>query len=253
MFTLLNLALAVMLFGSMVALQQAGRRIAARHRGRDTREDHRDASAAEGAVYALLGLLIAFTFSGAASRYETRYQLVVDEANTIGTAWLRLDLLPASDQPPLRDLFRRYTEARIAHARTPVHDQTIKATTVALQEQIWSHATRAARGSGEIAPITVLLPALNEMIDITTTRERAKWLHPPAAVFAMLGVLTLVSSLFAGYGLAGKSRHWLHTIGFAAVLTLALFVIIDFEFPRFGLIRVDAADAVLTEVRQSMH
>jgi hypothetical protein len=77
-------------------------------------------------------------------------------------------------------------------------------------------------------------------------------LHPPLAVFVMLGLLALVASVFAGYGMAGQKRTWIHTVAFPAVLALSLFVIVDYEFPRLGLIRVDAADSVLADVRQSM-
>ena len=84
------------------------------HRRRAARADPdgltKGASAAEGAVFALLGLLLAFTFSGAASRFEDRRWFINSEANAIGTAYLRLDLLPAEAQPPLRDLFRRYAD-----------------------------------------------------------------------------------------------------------------------------------------------
>ena len=70
--------------------------------------------AVDGAVFALLGLMIAFTFSGAASRLEVRRQLIVQEANAIGTAYLRLDLLPPGAQPGLREDFRQYVDARLA-------------------------------------------------------------------------------------------------------------------------------------------
>src|SRR5262245_32970090 len=67
----------------------------------------------EAAVFGLLGLLLAFAFAGAAGRLDTRRQQIAQEANAVGTAWLRLDLLPQSHQPSLRDLFRRYVDARI--------------------------------------------------------------------------------------------------------------------------------------------
>src|SRR6185369_7365193 len=70
--------------------------------------------AIEGAIFALLGLLIAFTFSGAAARFENRRHLIVEEANDIGTAYLRITLLPAETQPEIRDLFRRYVDARLS-------------------------------------------------------------------------------------------------------------------------------------------
>ena len=74
-------------------------------------------SAAEGAIFALLGLLVAFTFSGAASRFDARRQLIVEETNDIGTAYLRLRLLPLSAQPALREQFRQYVDARLAFYR----------------------------------------------------------------------------------------------------------------------------------------
>ena len=252
MFTLVNLLTATALFAIMTALQEAGRRLGEHDRQKLRAGDDRNSTAAEGAVYGLLGLLIAFTFSGAGARYETRHHLVVEEANAIGTAWLRIDLLPSSAQPQLRELFRRYLELRIADSQTPLGNQDIVVKTQALQSDIWTAATAGAKASGAEAPSIVLLPALNAMIDITTTREQARRLHPPAAVFVLLAVLSLVGSLFSGYGLAGTPRRRLHTVGFAGVLSLALFVIIDYEFPRVGLIRVQTAESVFLDRRRLM-
>ena len=238
----------------MLALQEVGWRLGERHR-RQAGADKTASGATEAAVYGLLGLFLAFTFSGAGARFEARHHLVVQEANAIGTAWLRIDLLPAAAQPHMRDLFRAYTDARIdrfRHASDAAIGGADLSRSVALQQQIWSAAVAAANESGQIPPFSLLLPALNEMIDITTTREAAARLHPPIAVFVMVGTLALIGALFAGYGMAGKARSRVHTIGFAAVLMMALFVIIDFEFPRFGFIRIDAADSLLTDVRQSM-
>lgn len=252
MFTILNLLIVGLLFSAMLALQEVGRRIGLRDRGSDLKGE-KPGSATESAVYALLGLLIAFTFSGAAGRYEARRHLIVDEANAIGTAWLRLDVLPAAAQPALRDLFRQYVDARLDTYAVATGDAQAIARANELQRQIWSASVEAARTSGATPPYTVLLPALNDMIDITTTRAEARRLHPPVAVFVLLGVVALLGSLFAGYGMAGAPRSRVHTFGFAAVLAMALFVIVDFEFPRVGLIRVDAADSVLIEVRRSMN
>src|SRR6186997_1060232 len=98
------------IFLGMIVLIEAGRRIGARR----YREDHEGADAGitevESAVFALLGLLIAFTFSGAANRFDDRRKLVALEVNAIGTAWLRIDLLPAEAQPGMRELFRRYLD-----------------------------------------------------------------------------------------------------------------------------------------------
>ena len=88
---------------------------------------------------------------------------------------------------------------------------------------------------------------------ITTTRTMATKIHPPTAIYAMLAGLALASALLAGYGMAGRTtQSRLHTVGFAAILALAVYVILDLEYPRSGLIRVDAVDQVLVELRRSM-
>jgi hypothetical protein len=99
----------------------------------------------------------------------------------------------------------------------------------------------------------LLLPALNQMIDITTTRTVATQVHPPSVVYVLLMGLALVSALLAGFSMAeSRSHNWLHTLLYAAILSLAIYVILDLEYPRMGLIRVDAADQLLMDVRQSM-
>jgi hypothetical protein len=99
----------------------------------------------------------------------------------------------------------------------------------------------------------LLLPALNAMIDITTTRTMATQIHPPLVIFALLCVLALAGSLLAGYSMAGsQARSWTHMIGFAVIIAVTVYVIFDLEYPRLGLIRVDAADQVLVELRDSM-
>jgi hypothetical protein len=98
----------------------------------------------------------------------------------------------------------------------------------------------------------LLLPALNEMIDITTTRAVANQNHPPLVVFLLLCGLSLVGALLVGYSTStDKDRNWFHTVVFAAFLSLTVYVIVDIEFPRLGLIRVDAADQVLRDLRKT--
>jgi hypothetical protein len=252
-FALDNLFIVAVLFCAMLALQQAGWRLGERHLRLGGGKER--TSPAEGAVYGLLSLFLAFTFSGAGTRFEARRHLIVDEANAIGTAWLRIDVLPTADQSHLRDLFRQYVDARLDRYRV-ILDRTAadaaKARALALQDEIWSAAIVAANRSDHTPPFTVLLLALNAMFDINTTREASMHLHPPLAVFIMIGLLALIASVFAGYGMAGQTRSFVHNVAFAGVLTLSLFVIVDYEFPRLGLIRVDAADSVLAEVRRSM-
>ncbi len=246
--------LALGLFVGMVLLLELGRRIGVRRIANDPEGAQAGTGAVDGAVFALLGLLIAFTFSGAATRFDERRNLIVQETNDIGTAYLRLDLLPASSQPALRDLFRRYVDSRLEVYRKLPDIEAARSELVRsnqLQGEIWSQAVAAGRMS-EAPPAAnmLLLPALNQMIDITTTRTMAAQVHPPMVIF----VLALVAALLAGYGMAGgKTRSWIHMIGFAATMALAVNIIIDIEYPRLGLIRVDAFDQALVELRASMN
>jgi hypothetical protein len=250
-------ASAACLFFGILLFTEVGRRVGIARLARDPEGLTKGASAAEAAVFGLLGLLIAFTFSGAASRFEDRRHLITTEANAIGTAYLRLDLLSEDTQPEMKDLFRRYVEIRLATYRDFADETATDAALAegaALQGNIWAKALTACRKPEAPAHAAMLvLPALNEMIDITTTRVMATRNHPPLIVFLLLGALSLVGALLVGYGTSpNKDRSWFHTVVFAAILSLTVWVIVDLEFPRLGLIRVDAADQVLLELRKTM-
>jgi hypothetical protein len=252
--TVLMVAPGGLFLGTLLFLE-AGRRIGARRIVVDPEGARAGIGAVEGAVFGLLGLMIAFTFSGAASRFEHRRDLITQEANAIGTAWLRIAALPAEAQPALRDKFRRYVDTRIEVYRRVPDMAAVKAEldrSVVLQGEIWAAAIAGVQSAP--SPATApLLPALNEMIDITTTRLVATQSHPPAVIFAMLVVLVLAGALLAGYGMAqGRTRNWLHMVGFALTMSLTVYVILDLEYPRLGLIRIDKADQLLVDVRQSL-
>jgi hypothetical protein len=255
--TLFGLLVVLGMFLGMLLLLETGRRLGARRFAKDPEAAKSGGGAAEGAVFGLMALLIAFTFSGAASRFEVRRALVVEEANDIGTAWLRLDVLPVTAQPPLREKFRQYVDVRLAFYRKLPDVASARvdlARTAALQNEIWKDVVAACRDSGSSPATMLLLPALNQMIDITTTRTVAAQTHPPMVVYVMLGLLVLAGSLLAGYDLgAGAARNWFHTSAFALIMALAIYVILDFEFPRLGLIRLHAFDQVLVDLRQSMN
>jgi len=244
------------LLGAMLLFLEIGRRLRLARTARSGPSEGQELGAIEGAMFGLMGLLIAFTFSGAAGRFDARRHLIVEEANAIGTAYLRLDLLPAEAQPALRELFRRYVDARLAAYRALPDVRAARAgldSAAALQREIWSQAVAAGQAAPTTAAPMLVMPALNAMIDITTTRTMATQMHAPPLIFALLGVLTLVCSLLAGYGMGGSPhRSWLHIVTFAVVLAVAVYVIVDFEYPRLGLVRVDAFDQVLVDVRASM-
>ena len=245
------------LFFGMLLLLEVGRRIGFARQARYPESAQKGSGAVEGAIFGLLGLLIAFTFSGAASRFDYRRHLIAEEANAIGTAYLRIDLLPADARPEMRELFRRYIDSRLEvykNAGNMVVAKEKLAQATALQGVIWKKASTLCQGPGvPTYTAMLLLPALNQMIDITTTRIVATETHPPPVIFLLLGGLSLVSALLAGIGMSGsKARSFLHMVVFAAIMSLTVYVILDIEYPRLGLIRIDAADQTLVELRKSM-
>jgi hypothetical protein len=243
------------LFVGMILILELGRRVGALRRARIMEGGAAGVGAVEAAIFGLLGLLIAFTFQGASARFDIRRALIVQEANNIGTAWLRIDLLPASAQPSMRELFRKYLDSRLETYRKIPDLVAVKAEldrTAQLQNEIWKAAMAGQKEGGQMV-VMGLLPALNQMFDIVTTRTMTAKTHPPMIVFVMLAFMACASAFMAGHGMSGsKVRSWVHIVGFASILAVTVFVIMDMEYPRLGMIRVDSFDQVLVDLRQSM-
>ena len=239
-------ALALLLFPAMLLFLGLGRRF------RLSRKGTVQSNAVEGAVFALFGLLLAFTFSGAVTRYDAHRQLVIQETNSIGTAYLRLDLLPAQSQPALRQLFRDYTTSRL-HLFDAVREEVLPESQ-RLQHEIWRQSVAAAAYTGASADAAkLLLPALNDMIDITATRQNAFDMHPPIIVFLLLFAFSLGCAFLAGYGMTAVPRDWLYIVALAAAVTLTIYATLEIEFPRHGLIRLTDTDRTLIDLRSSMN
>ena len=205
-FTYVALLLAIALFLSMLALIEVGRRIGSAWISRHKDGLPKGTNASEGAIMARLGLIIAFTFSGAASRFEARRHLITEETNNIGTAFLRIELLPEEARPELRELFRRYLDSRLA-IYSEVENSSLTNASIAesqmVQDEIWKKAVAACRRPDVVGrPEVLVVPALNAMFDITTTRFAATRNHPPLAIYILMGSLSLISSLLVGYGLS---------------------------------------------------
>jgi hypothetical protein len=236
---------AFLLLPAMIVLLEVGRRL------RRQRAEAVVSSAIEGAIFGLFGLLLAFTFSGAVSRFDTHRQLLTQEANDIGTAYLRLDLLPTQAQPELRQLFRDYTTSRL-HLYDAV-DLEVSPETTRLQRKIWQRSTAAAMSQGASPDATkLLLPAINDMIDITSTRQNAFNMHPPEVVYWLLFVFSGGAALMAGYSMKAGPRDWMYSVALALAVTLTVYTILDVEYPRRGLIRLQQLDQTLISLRDSM-
>lgn len=245
--------LSVSVFLGMVACLEVGFRIGRRTSRTSPELAHEGIGVLEAAVFALLGLLLGFSFAGSTSRLDNRRQLIVEEANAIGTAYLRLDLLTANDQPEMRRLFREYLDARLHMNDVPSEKEREQwmARAEQIQQEIWVRAVNASRADEKTA--LLLLPSVNGMIDLTTTRMVAARTHMPMLIFALLTCVALLSGVLAGYAMSKRTkRSWLHVFLYAVVVATTIYTILDLDFPRYGLIRVDAADTALRQLRGSI-
>jgi hypothetical protein len=250
------IGLAISLFVGIVVFLEIGYRL-----GRHNSEEHPDSAhqgigVIEAAVFALLGLLLGFSFAGGMSRLDSKRQLIIQEANAIGTAYLRVDELPVNEQPEMRRLFREYLDTRLrVYERLPdlkAADQEI-ARAAQTQQEIWSHAVSASRNDPSQNTARLLLPAVNEMIDVTTARTIAMHTQLPLLIFSLLTGVALVSGLLAGYAMAERRRRsWLHMLVYAGVIAITVYAVLDLDYPRFGLIRLDAGDKSLMQLRDSI-
>jgi hypothetical protein len=248
-------ALSIGLFLSMLACLELGYRMG-RKSALGHEAAHKGLGTIEAAIFALLGLLLGFAFAGGMSRMDARRQLIVREANAIGTAYLRLDLLPTGAQPALRGLFRAYLEARSQAYRPGAALETTDrfiAQAAELQQQIWNRTIAIARDDATRTASRVVVPALNEMIDVTTARTVALRTHLPTPILALLLVVTLSSAVIAGYAMASRQRRsWLHALLYAASIAVTVYIVLDLDDPRVGLIRLDAAEAIVQRIHDSI-
>lgn len=205
-------------------------------------------------VMGLLGLLLAFSFSFSAERYDARLQVNWREANAIETAYLRSAVLPDAGRMRMRQLFREYVDTRIAYGRIPATDPSLVAVDVEtdrLQQQLWSVATAEARRDPKDVMTALFVQSLNQAIDITTEQRAARRNRVPVPILVMLFFSTLLASGLVGYSTRAKAiRNLPVWLIFATLVGLVIFTILDLDRPRQGIIRVDV-DA-LANVRAHM-
>jgi hypothetical protein len=197
-----------------------------------------DLGATLGGLLGLLGLMLAFTFGMAGERFDRRKTLVVEEANAIGTAWLRVDLIPAPQQAQARSVLRAYTQARLDVAQVSSRDEAI-ARSERLQAEMWSVASAAA-ASSPTPTVALFVAAVNEVIDMHGRRVAAALRNPiPPTIFATLYAVAILVLGITGYarGLTGD-RSAMANLVLALVLAAVFALILDLDRPYEGLLTV---------------
>lgn len=213
-------------------------------------------STVSGAVFALLGLLMAFTFHGAYSRFEQRRQLIRQEADAIRTVAAYLDVLPVAAQPPLRTRLAVYAQSRaVYYTKLTNLTEALRERdhALALQAGLWREVVAAAKEQPRDLPGALLLPAVNDLVRIANERSGTLSAHVPATIwFFLLGVALACAGL-AGYraGVAGRPGRF-YLVLFALVISAVLYLILDIEYPRLGLINLDEANRKLEVLAETL-
>ena len=219
---------------------------------RDPEHAKMDIKAINGMLVGMLGLLLAFTFSMANSRYDDRRHLVIEEANIIGTTILRTDIYPDSARNVLRSALKAYVERRIAFYKAGMDKKKASAEYNKAQELgaiVWRLAADYAKKDDITARTSQLIPSINEMLDIASTRLAAGVGTIPDSIMYFLFALCLAASFLLGYDQLGKI-DWIVVVGFAVTLSITVFTIIDLDRPRGGLINMDGPNKKIVELIQ---
>jgi len=218
--------------------------------------DHpKELGAISGTLLGLLGLLLAFTFSMSNSRFDTRRSLVIEEANNISTVILRTDIYPDSIRKLLKANLKDYVEARIAFYQAGMDVENIVTyyrNADNISKKIWSIATQYAKTDEITTRTSALIPALNDMIDITMTRRAFGEATIPDSIMYFLFILCFCSAFLLGYDFKDKI-DWVVVIGFAVVLSATIFTILDLDRPRSGLIDMDGPNQKIVELREMFY
>ena len=195
----------------------------------------------QGAVLGLLGLLLGFTFAMAVGRYETRRDLVVKEANAVGTTWLRAGLLPEAHRATVKELLRGYIEVRLKYEALS-RDRAMLAEglrlSAELQNEIWRHAEAVATESP--SPVTVaFITSLNEVIDTDAERVAAGRNQIPTGVWVLVVLVAAFGCFTGSYGSGAHGVRSVFTNLFLPVLIAVVIVLIfDLTHSRQGVIRI---------------
>ncbi|HTE24596.1 hypothetical protein [Flavitalea sp.] len=207
----------------------------------------------EGSILGVMSLLMGFTFSLAVSKFEARRHVIVDEANIIGTAILRCDLYPDSIRIPLRKDFKDYVETRIAYYEAG-NDEEIMSNQIDKSEvisaRIWKSVTFHSSDLDFRIRSQQMIPVINEMIDIVTTRDALRISRVPQLVLWTLLILVLTAAFLLGSDYKGNKRNIILLLGYALVMTLTLNLITELNHPREGLINLDGVERKMSNLRK---
>jgi hypothetical protein len=208
----------------------------------DEREDY---STVVGATLTLLGLIIGFSFSMAIGRYDQRKNYEEEEANAIGTEYVRADLLPGETTAKVHALLKRYIDQRLLFytTRDPLQLAKVNTDTTDLQNQLWS---ALLQGRVQDTPVyAVVVSGMNDVLNSQGYTQAAWWNRIPVAAWALMAIIAIGCNFLIGFGVRRSDRRIFLVIPLA--VSFAFFLIADIDSPRGGAIRVKPQNLISLE------
>jgi hypothetical protein len=214
-----------------------------RRRGDMEQAEREDMGVTLGAALTLLGLIIGFSFSMAVSRYDQRKNLEEEEANAIGTEYVRAGLLPEADAVKVRRLLKSYLDQRVLFYTTASAQRLgqINATTAQLQSDLWS-AVNAPAAAQPTPIIALAVSGMNDVLNSQGYTQAAWWNRIPIAAWCLMGAIAICCNLLVGYHARSSSGRIRRFFVLPLVVAIAFFMIADMDASRTGVIRVKPQD-----------
>jgi len=241
-----ELLVALGLIAGVVAAHEVGFRLGSLIRSADEKFD-RQVGLVRASTAALVAFLIGFAFSGAASRFIDRMDIIVKEANALGTAYLRADAIAEPHRSELKAALREYTADRVTLLSREGRDQIepLLAKVSGLHERMWRSALAATQDNAPL--MAVVLPPINEVIDLHSTHLAMARRHLPIPIMTVLLGTAAISLGMIGFGNGRVGRRFsvLDSV-YGVVLAVALWMTIDLDYPGIGIIEVSNLPVVET-------
>lgn len=228
--------------------EEGGYRLGQYRRSRSNKEREAPVGVMVGTTLGLLAFLLAFTFGLAAARFDTKRQWLLDEANAIGTCFLRAEMLPGGGKE-VRSLLRTYVDVRLETARTGNLEGLRRSEEI--QQQLWAHAVTVAASNPDPI-VAIFVQSLNEVIDLHAKRiEAALRSRIPGAIWLTLYAVSMLSFAGMGYhsGLTGTTRS-LAILGVAIAFCSVIWLIADLDRPLEGTLEVN--QQTMIDLQKSM-
>ncbi|MBF9255786.1 hypothetical protein I2I11_20980 [Pontibacter sp. 172403-2] len=239
-----SILIVVVLFVLILAAEEAGYRLGRNYERRSDEDVKVQTNTIQAGTLGLLALILGFTFNMALQRYNSRSEAVIKEANAIGTTLLRTRLLPIPYDSVTHHLLQQYIDLRLSASNTAydmvTERESLAHETKGLQSQIWEQAVKAAHIDPRPVTSGYFITSLNNMIDAQSERNALLALHVPEVILYLLFIVFILSGALIGYASGlGHKRTFLPSALMSFLICLVVFIIIDLDRPKRGIIKVN--------------